>query len=280
MGDLAGKVAIVTGGARGIGRVYALRLASLGADVGIVDIDLKSFKEYEEEAAMLTADTVMDEIRALGVRSAGATADVRKKEEVFTAIDQLVGELGRVDICVCNAGGGSGTSVDNCASTMDFDQWNMVMERNLYGTAYTVYSVANHMKRQGTGGKIITVSSQNGADTGDSGGYCHYGTAKAGIRFYTVMAAAELGQYGITVNCIAPGYIATGRLNVAFAKPGATESIKARTSLRRLGTPEDCAGVVEFLATGLSDFVTGVTVEVTGGTTEKLGTNTNYKPGQ
>lgn len=275
MGDLTGKVAIVTGGARGIGRAYALRLASLGADVGIVDIDLESFKDYEEEASMLTADTVMHEIRALGVKSEGVIADVRKKEEVFAAIDQLVGELGRIDICICNAGGGSGTTNENCASTMDFNQWDMVIKRNLYGTAYTVYAVANHMKKQGTGGKIITVSSQNGVDTDDSGGYCHYGTAKAGIRFYTVMAAAELGQYGITVNCIAPGYIVTGRLNVAFSKPGVSESIKARTSLRRLGTPEDCARVIEFLATDLSDFVTGSTVEVTGGTTRKLGKNRN-----
>ena len=108
-------------------------------------------------------------------------------------------------------------------------------------------------------------------DYDESGGYCHYGTAKAAIRYYTIMASVELGQYGITVNCLAPGYIETGRLNVAFNKPGVRETISARTSLRRLGTPEDCAKALEFLVTDLSDFVTGETLEVTGGTTQKLG---------
>jgi 3-oxoacyl-[acyl-carrier protein] reductase len=269
MGKLTGKVALVTGGARGLGRAYALRLASLGADVGIIDIDLRSFDAFEEEKSLLTADTVMDEIRAKGVRSAGATANIANQEEVVAAVNKIAAELGDISICVCNAGGGSGTASENTASTMDFAQWKMVMERNLYGAAYTVHAVAPMMKKNHYG-KIITVSSQNGVDSDETGGYCHYGTAKAGIRFYTIMAATELGQYGINVNCIAPGYIATGRLNVMFSKPGVTETVNARTSLRRLGTPEDCAKVVEFLATDLSDFVTGETVEVTGGTTQKL----------
>ncbi|MEG2001453.1 MAG: SDR family NAD(P)-dependent oxidoreductase [Evtepia sp.] len=270
MGKLTGKVALVTGGARGIGRAYALHLASLGADVGIIDIDLKSYTQFDAEKALMTADTTMDEIRAMGVRSAGATADISNKDQVFAAVRQIEEELGDIAICVCNAGGGSGTSTTNTASTMDFDQWNMVMGRNLFGTAYTVYAVSQSMKKNGYG-KIITVSSQNAVDFDESGGYCHYGTAKAGIRAYTILAATKLGKYGIAVNRIVPGYIATGRLNVGFSKPGVSEVICKRTSLRRLGTPEDCAKVIEFLATDLSDFVTGATIEVTGGTEGKLG---------
>ncbi len=270
MGKLTGKVALVTGGARGIGRVYALHLASLGADVGVIDINLRSFEDFAEEKAQLTADTVIDELKAMGVKAAGAEADIGNKDQVIAAVKKIADELGGIDICVCNAGGGVGELTANTASTMDFNAWHTVMDRNLNGTAYTVYAVAPYMKEKGYG-KIVTVSSQVGVDTNEVGGYCPYGTAKAAIRFYTVMAAADLGKYGITVNCIAPGYIGTGRLNVQFSKPGVTERICSKTSLRRVGTPEDCAKVVEFLVTNLSDFVTGETIEVTGGTTQKLG---------
>jgi len=270
MGKLTGKVALVTGGARGIGREYALRLASLGADVGIIDINLTSFNDFEEEKALMTADTVMDEVRALGVRSAGVVADIGNQEQVMQAVAKIADELGDISICICNAGGGSGTSQDNLPSSLDFDQWDMVMNRNLDGTAYTVYAVAPYMKKLG-GGKIITVSSVNGIDTHRGGGYSHYGTAKCAIGFFTVYAATELGRHGITVNCIAPGYIRTGRLNVLYSAPGLSEMISGMASLRRLGTVEDCSNVIEFLSTDLSDYVTGVTIDVSGGINGKIG---------
>ena len=267
MGKLSGKVALVTGGARGLGRAYALHLAELGADVGIIDIDLHSYQAFEGEKALLTADTTMDEIRAMSRRSAGAEANIADREAVFAAVQKIASELGDISICVCNAGGGSGSFDENTPSQMDFDQWKLVMERNLYGMVYTVNAVAPMMKKNHYG-KIITVSSHAGIETTHNGGYSHYGTAKAAIRYFTLMASAELGPYGINVNCIAPGWIATGRLMEQFKKSG-EEYYNSCTSLRRLGTPEDCAKVVEFFATDLSDFVTGVTIQVTGGTTNK-----------
>ncbi len=267
MGKLSGKVALVTGGARGLGRAYALRLAELGADVGVIDINLHSYKDFAKEESALTADTVVEEIRAMGVKAAGAEADISNKEQVDAAVKKIADELGDIDICVCNAGGGSGEFWQNTASTLNFDEYHKIMGRNLDGMIYTVNAVAPMMKKNKYG-KIVTVSSHNGIEIGHRGGYVHYATAKAAIRFYTLAASVDLGPYGITVNCIAPGYIATGRLMDQFVKAG-VEKYTNHTSLKRLGTPEDCANVVEFLTTDLSDFVTGVTIAVTGGTTQK-----------
>lgn len=269
MGKLSGKVALVTGGARGLGRAYALRLAQLGADVGIIDINLESYKDYEAEAAQMTAASVMDEVRALGVRSAGAVADISNKDQVFAAVQKIADELGDISIAVCNAGGGSGLNTENTPSEMDFAQFDMVMGRNLNGTAYTISAVAPMMKKNNWG-RIITVASHVGIETPVSAGYTHYGTAKAGIMYYTRAASMELGPYNINVNCIAPGYITSGRMAQSFESRGLDYFIN-HTSLRRFGTPEECAGVVEFLVTDLSDFVTGTVIEITGGTTGRLG---------
>lgn len=267
MGKLSGKTALVTGGARGLGREYALRLASLGADVGIIDIDLKSYEAFAGEKALLTAGTTMDEIKAMGVRSCGEAADVSDRNALVAAVEKISQELGDISICVCNAGGGSGAFDENTPANMDFAQFDLVFDRNFKGMMHTINAVAPVMKKNRYG-KIITVSSHAGLETTHSGGYAHYGTAKAAIKFFTLMASAELGPYGITVNCIAPGWIATGRLVEQFKKAG-EEYYNKNTSLRRLGTPGDCAGVVEFFATDLSDFVTGITLEITGGTTHK-----------
>lgn len=268
MGKLTGKKALVTGAARGLGREYALRLASLGADVGIMDINLHSYKDFEGEAELLTADTVMDEIKAMGVNSVGYECDITDRIKVAETIEKIAEDLGGLDIVVCNAGGGSGKTSENAPGTMDFDQFDMVIDRNLKGTLYTVNAAAKIMKEQKSG-KIITVSSHVGTHTGPGGGYSHYGMAKAAIIYMTKAAARELGEYGVTVNCIAPGYISTGRMSKVFSVIG-TDSYVNQTSLGRMGTPEDCAKVIEFLATDLSDFVTGEVIMVTGGTTERL----------
>lgn len=267
MGKLTGKVALVTGGARGLGRYYALRLASLGADVGIIDINLHSYADFEGETSLMTADTVMDEIKAMGLKSFGAEADITSKEQTAEAVKKIVDKLGDISIVVCNAGGGSGALNENTGSNLDFNQYKTVMARNLDGTINTVMAVAPIMKKNGYG-KIITVASHTGLAIPQSAGYCHYGMAKAAIMYYTLNLATELGPYGITANCVAPGIIVTGRLAKAYDE--SEKSVIAATSLRRLGTPEDCAKVVEFLATDLSDFVTGETILVTGGTTGKF----------
>ncbi len=259
MGNLFGRTALVTGGARGLGRIYALRLANLGADVGVIDINLHSFRDFKEEAELLTADTVVEELKNKGVKAAGAEADIGNLNQVLSAVSAIVSELGDIDILVANAGGGFGHLNENNASIMDLNLYRKTMDRNLDGTVYTAMAVVPMMKKKGYG-KIITVASIAGLYPCPEGAFAAYGTAKAAIIMYTKYLAQELGRYGINVNCIAPGRIMTGRM-VGRMYKDAINGI----ALGRVGRPEDCAGVVEFLATDLSDYVTGTVIEVTGG---------------
>jgi 3-oxoacyl-[acyl-carrier protein] reductase len=258
-GRLGGRVALITGAARGLGRAYALRLAGLGARVAIVDRDLRSFEEYEREHQRTTAEA----LRELGTDVLEAEADVTDAAHIARVVEDVVARWGSLDVLICNAGGGSGTHETSRASELDPADFDAVVQRNLYGTVNTCVAAAPAMKRQ-RGGKIITVASQAGRLSNADGGYAHYGAAKAGIIMYTRYLAQDLGPYGITVNCIAPGYIGTGRLMVQFRARG-VEHLESTIALRRLGTPEDCARVIEFLATDLSDYVTGAVVPIDGG---------------
>ncbi len=267
---LAGKVALITGGARGLGRGYALRLAGLGADAAIIDRNLKAAEVYEFERDQMTAATVMEECEALGVRALELEVDLTDRAAAEKAVADIVEALGRIDIAVCNAGGGTVTFADELDSKEEApidinttgtpsdcpqEMLTRVLDINLMTCMYTCMAVAPYMKDQRSG-KIVTVSSTAGLDAG--GGYHPYGMAKAAIIHYTRALAQELGPYNINVNAIAPGIIRTGRLGdrAHFAK---------RIALRREGTIEDCAKVVEFLVTDLSDYVTGRTIAIDGG---------------
>lgn len=267
---LAGKVALITGAARGLGRGYALRLASLGADIAVVDRNLHGATVYEFEREQMTGETVMEEIEALGQRVMGLEVDLTDRSATATAVSGIVDTLGRVDICVCNAGGGTIAFADELdaqeservdVNTTDTpadtpqDMLTRVMDTNLMTCIYTCMAVTPYMKHQRSG-KIVTVSSTAGLDA--SGTYHPYGTAKAAIIHYTRTLAQELGSYNINVNTIAPGIIRTGRL-------GDRSHQAERIPLRREGTIEDCAKVVEFLVTDLSDYVTGWTIVIDGG---------------
>lgn len=265
---LDGKVALVTGAARGLGRAYALRLAELGADVGVIDIDLKSYQAFEGEAKLLTAETTMDECRALGVKSAGAEADITKREEVFAAVAKIEAELGPIDIAICNAGGGMGPMNGNKAGEMNWEHFYAVTERNYYGTVYTCNAVVPGMKERGYG-KIVNVISVGGLVANSDGSYAHYASSKAAIAHYTKLLAQEVGRYNITANCIAPGFIATGRLVEGYKAAGEASFLR-NVAMKRFGTVEDCANVIEFLATDLSSYVNGAIIEVTGGTVGRI----------
>lgn len=261
---LKGKVALITGAARGIGRDYALRLAKLGANVGVIDINLQAHLEFEGEKLAPQYETVVDELEALGVKAIGVEADISNETEVNLAIEKVKEYLGEVDILIANAGGGVGAITENRASEINPEQLRIVMDRNFYGTIYSVKAVIESMKRRKTG-KIITVSSVTGIRaTQSTGAYSHYAAAKASIISYTKNLAQDIGSYNITANVIAPGYIATGRLSEQFEQSGASE-LKEEVALKRFGTPEDCANVIEFLSTDLSDYVTGTVIDVTGG---------------
>jgi len=261
-GKLAGKVALVTGAGRGLGRAYALRLAGLGADVAINDIRLDSAVEFGEE---LTAENVMAEVEACGVRSLGIECSVTDRDAVFGMIDKVVAEFGRLDILVANAGGLAGEVADSFASNVPEEDIRATIERNLMGTIYCCQAASVPMKERGWG-RMVTVSSQAGMQAQMGGVYASYGAAKAAIGRYVSYLAQELAPYNINVNCIAPAHIKTARLweNV-FKYDGIRESILAQIPMGRLGTPEDCAKVVEFLVTDLSDYVTGQTISVCGG---------------
>lgn len=262
---LNGKVALVTGAARGLGRAYALHLAAMGASVAVSDVDLHSYAQFEAEANQMQADTTAGEITANSGRAIGIETDVTDAAAVQRMVDQVVAEFGSLDVVVCNAGGGAGGIGGANASELDLEQVRAVLDRNLMGTMHTCLAAAPQMKRQRSG-KIINVSSSAGVRPIAGGVYAHYGVAKAAIAMYTRYLAQDLGPHGITANCIAPGQITTGRLMVSFEATG-VDKLAAAVPLRRLGTVEDCAGVVGFLASPASDYVTGVVIPIDGGLT-------------
>lgn len=269
---LKGKVALITGGARGLGRGYALRLAGLGADIAIIDRNLQAAEVYEFEKELMTAETVMAECETLGVRALGMEVDLTDREATTKSVADIAQQLGSVDIAVCNAGGGTVVFADErdaptgANDTQDLvttglpsdtpeEMLTRVLDINVKTCMNTCMAVAPIMKKQG-GGKIVTVSSTAGVDA--KGGYHPYGTSKAAIIHYTRALAQELGPFNINVNSIAPGIIRTGRL-------GDRSERAPEIALRREGTIEDCAKVVEFLTTDLSDYVTGRTILIDGG---------------
>jgi 3-oxoacyl-[acyl-carrier protein] reductase len=259
---LDGKVAIVTGGARGLGRAYAHRLASLGATIVVCDLDLKSYAEFALDAKAMTGETTVAEIEAAGGGALGYQLDVTDRPAVEAMVDEVAGRLGRVDILICNAGGIGGEPTETRASALDPALLQLVVSMNLYGTVYSVSAVTPYMKRQRSG-RIVTVSSMAASSPSKDGSNAHYGAAKAAIEQYTRYLAQELGPFGINANCIAPGSILTGRM-AGVVRPDNRDPAE-RVALRRRGTVEDCAKVVEFLCTDRSDYVTGAVIPIDGG---------------
>jgi NAD(P)-dependent dehydrogenase (short-subunit alcohol dehydrogenase family) len=260
---LEGKVALVTGAARGLGRAYALRLADLGAHIVINDIRLDAHAVFGEE---LEAESVMAEAEARGVRALGIEADVTNRAAVDGMVEQVLSRFGRLDVLVNNAGGQLRPIENSAASVASEDDWRFLLDVNLNSTVFCCQAAAVPMKAQRSG-KIVNVSSQAGLRGNPTGMMAAYCTAKAAVAQYTRLLAAELGPYSINVNCIAPGLILTSRANAQFGRHLPENQAKASENipLRRLGLPEDCAKVVEFLATDLSDYVTGQCIPICGG---------------
>ena len=252
---LKGQVAVVTGAARGLGRAYAHRLAKLGAEVVVNDIDLCSAAKVDEP---LTAATVADEIRQLGRRSLSIEADVTSEQAVQGMLEKILGTFPQVDILVNNAGGGSGSeSITECSPEV----WEAVMAKNLRSTFLCCRAFAPHM-RERKRGKIINVASIAGLRP-LMPWLAPYSAAKAGVMALTRSLALELAPFGVNVNTVAPGYVATVHWTKGLGQ--IQDELVGQVPMGRIVQPGDCAKVVEFLATDLSDLVTGQVITVDGG---------------
>jgi NAD(P)-dependent dehydrogenase (short-subunit alcohol dehydrogenase family) len=260
--SLEGKIAVVTGAARGLGRAYALRLARLGANVVVVDRDLKGAQDYGET---LTAPSVADEVTAIGRTGIEVQADLTHRGAADTVVERALAAFGRIDILVNNAGGLITPIERSMASLVPEDDVRIMLDVNLMTTIHCCQAAAAPMKAQKSG-VIINVSTAAARSIAPGGRMAMYGAAKAAVVQYTRSLASELGPFGIRANCLAPGIILTGRIRQQAEERGlGTAGDVERVALRRLGDAEDCAGVVEFLATDLSRYVTGQCISVCGG---------------
>ena len=260
---LQGQVAIVTGAARGIGRAYALRLAQLGADVVISDINLDSAREFDEE---LSAASVPDEIRALGRRSIGVQGDLTRRPDARELVARTLAEFGRIDILVNNAGGAFTPVERSTASLVPDEDTAAMFGVNYMTTLYCCQEVAPAMRAQKSG-VIVNVATMVALDAAKSGTrLVPYAVAKSAVVQYTRFLAAELGPDGVRVNCLSPGGMLTARIRKQSAGRNMhTEKEMRRIPLQRFGEVEDCANVLEFLVTPLSGYVTGQCISVCGG---------------
>src|SRR5579885_3613136 len=266
--DLSGRVALVTGGSRGLGRADALTLAQAGADVVIADLLVESELSEETDAygplaavaraqGLVGAESAAEEIRSLGRRAFALRCDVTDRAQVDAAVARTVRELGSVDILVNNAG-----TLDHLGQLHDQQPalWERDLQVNLTGAFNCAQAVWPHMKER-RWGRIVNMASVAGTLGGF--GQASYATTKAGLLGLTKTLAMEGGRHGITCNAIVPGIIGTEAFH--FGNPAMNERIVKRTALRRPGEPQEIANVVAFLCSDLAAYITGVALNVSGG---------------
>src|SRR6266516_2273574 len=251
---LTGKMAMVTGSSRGLGRQYALHLARAGADVTIHDVNESSAAEFGEAAS---GPAVAEEIRALGRRSSYFSADLTDPLQAENLVLQLLEVFNHIDILVNNAGGDIGTHTPrpdpNDALDIAPEDILSVIDRNLLTTMYTCKFGGIHM-RERRSGKIINIGSIAGHIPVQNG--IIYAAAKTAITHYTRCLAEQLRSYGVNMNCIAPAPTYTGR----FLATRTVASQQGLSRLQQVAQPEDMAQIMLFLAGPQSDYLTGETI--------------------
>ena len=243
--QFADKVAIVTGGSRGIGRAIALRFAAGGAKVVV--------NYHSNEAA---ANQVVEQVRAGGGEAIAVQADVSQPAQAQALVDAAQKAFGRVDILVNNAG----TTRDTLIMRMSEEDWDLVLDTNLKGTFNCIKAATRPMMRQRYG-RIVNVTSVSGLS--GNAGQANYASAKAGLVGLTKTVAKELGSRNITCNAVAPGYVPTDLTGTL--PPELVEQAIQRAILGRAGTAEDIAAAVTFLASDDASFITGQVLTVDGG---------------
>jgi len=259
---LDGKVAVVTGAARGIGRAYALHLAKLGSDVVVADVDFAAAREFGEQLEQASVDL---EIEALGRRSLQVEGDLAVATEARRLIDAAMTRFGRIDILVNNAGGNLIEIANSAPTITPIDEHDRILDLNFKTAVNCCQAVAGPMKAASSG-VIVNMSSVGSAIVLPGGRSASYNAAKAALTHFTRSLAAELGPFGIRANCIAPGLVLTARVVATVAQRGmGRPEDAARIPLGRYATAEDCALVLEFLVTEQSRFVTGQCISVCGG---------------
>jgi 3-oxoacyl-[acyl-carrier protein] reductase len=242
---LKGKVAVVTGAARGIGRMIALRLAQEGADVAFTDLSRDD-----------NMDKLEKELAELGVKGKGYVSDASDFEQTHQVVDQIVADFEKVDILVNNAG----ITRDTLLMRMDEEMWDLVIKVNLKSVFNFTKAVQKYMLKA-RAGSIINMSSVVGVN--GNPGQANYSASKAGILGFTKSVAKELGARNVRCNAIAPGFIITDMTD-KLPENVKEEWIKG-IPLKRGGVPEDVADVTLFLASDLSSYMTGQTLQVCGG---------------
>jgi 3-oxoacyl-[acyl-carrier protein] reductase len=266
--DLSGRVALVTGGSRGIGRADALTLGRAGADVVIADIQLESDEGADVDRygplaaaaraqALVYTEATVREIEALGRRAGAIKCDVSDRSQVDAVVGRVVEEFGSVDILVANA-----ATLDHIGQLPDQtpEFWERDLRVNLTGSFNCAQAVWPHMRERGWG-RIVMMASVAGTLGGF--GQASYSTTKAGVLGLTRTLALEGARHGITVNAVVPGVIATEAFD--FGNPEMNERMIRRTAFRKPGEPQDVANAIAFLCSDLAGYITGVALNVSGG---------------
>ena len=246
--SLKGKVAIVTGGSKGIGRSIALGLAEHGADVAV------AARKPEPLAEAVEA------VQALGRQAIGIPTNVRRTEELKTLVDETLRQLGRVDYLVNNAGT---NPVYGAVQEIDERAWDIIMNTNVKSAHFLSNFAREAMLLHGEGGAIVNVSSVGGRLASDVIG--GYSVSKAAVIMLTQVQAKTWGADGIRVNCIAPGLIKTDFARALWDDEQTRRAAEATAALSRIGDPDEMAGAVVYLCSPASSFVTGQTLVLDGG---------------
>lgn len=244
--SLEGKVALITGASRGIGKATALGFAHAGADVAIASRKLPELEKVAEG------------IRILGRKSMAISAHIGKMDEIKNLVSQVKTEFGRIDILVNNAG--TNPTLD-AAIDIEERAWDSVMNLNLKGLFFLSQAVARIMRDQGSG-KIINVASIEGISPGILPAYS---ISKAGVIMATKVMAHEWAKYNIRVNAVAPGLTKTKFSEALYTNPHILQKVQSKTPMGRMGEPEEIVGAIIYLASDASSFVTGQVIAIDGG---------------
>lgn len=245
--DLKGRVALITGGSRGIGRATAILFAKANADVAIT---------YRSNDS--AANLVIEEIKNMGRKAIALKGDVSKSSDVKMIVKEVLDYFGKIDILVNNAG----IWTYGAIGEMPEEIWDETMNVNLKGVYLITNEVVPIMKKQ-RWGRIINISSTAG-QRGEAF-HSHYAASKGAIIAFTKSLAVELAKFNILVNCVAPGWVNTDMCAEVFKDPAFVEQVKSTIPLGRIPEPEEIAGPILFLASDLANWITGATISVNGG---------------